>query len=62
FEKIGKITLFLIYENYVLFKTYSKKRVRKIRRGNSSSIKIILNNKVEELLKFLILLKYPYLI
>ncbi|KAK3391709.1 hypothetical protein B0T20DRAFT_320414, partial [Sordaria brevicollis] len=62
FKKIGKITLPLIYEDYVPFKTYSKKRVKKIKRGNFSLIKIILSNKVEELPKFPILLKYPYLI
>ncbi|KAK3400846.1 hypothetical protein B0T20DRAFT_319658, partial [Sordaria brevicollis] len=62
FKKIRKITLLLIYEDYVLFKTYSKKRVKKIKRGSSSSIEIILGNEVEKLLKFLILLKYPYLI
>ncbi|KAK3399848.1 hypothetical protein B0T20DRAFT_318178, partial [Sordaria brevicollis] len=62
FEEIGKITLLLMYKDYVPFKTYSKKRVRKIRRGSSSLIEIILGNEgVEELLILLTLLKYPYL-
>ncbi|KAK3388339.1 hypothetical protein B0T20DRAFT_341677, partial [Sordaria brevicollis] len=63
FEKIRKITLPLIYKDYILFKTYSKKRARKIKRGNSSLIEIILSNKsIKELLILLTLLKYPYLI
>ncbi|KAK3402714.1 hypothetical protein B0T20DRAFT_335590, partial [Sordaria brevicollis] len=62
FKEIEKTTLLLIYEDYVPFKTYNKKKVRKIKRGNSSSIKIILNNEVKKLPKLPTLLKYPYLI
>ncbi|KAK3398244.1 hypothetical protein B0T20DRAFT_336880, partial [Sordaria brevicollis] len=63
FEEIGKIILPLIYKDYVPFKTYSKKRVRKLYKGNSFSVEIILSNKsIEEFLILLTLLKYLYLI
>ncbi|KAK1781390.1 hypothetical protein QBC45DRAFT_288725, partial [Copromyces sp. CBS 386.78] len=44
FKAISKITLPIICEDFVPFKTYSKKRARKIRRGSTSSIEIYLGN------------------
>ncbi|KAK3954602.1 hypothetical protein QBC32DRAFT_322447 [Pseudoneurospora amorphoporcata] len=44
FEETGKATYPTMKEDFVPFKTYSKKRSRKIRRGSSSSVEIILGN------------------
>ncbi|KAK1778203.1 hypothetical protein QBC45DRAFT_287786, partial [Copromyces sp. CBS 386.78] len=45
FKTISKTTVLIIYKDFVPFKTYSKKRARKIRKGNISSIEIYLGNK-----------------
>lgn len=44
FEETGKTTLPLMCEDYVPFKTHSKKRARKVRKGSSSSVEIILGD------------------
>lgn len=64
FEFIGKATMLFADEDYILFKTQSKKRARKVRRGSSSSVEIILTNKgIKEVLDELpILLQYTYLV
>ncbi|KAL0467339.1 hypothetical protein QR685DRAFT_448993, partial [Neurospora intermedia] len=45
FELTSKATIPFTNEDYVLFKTYSKKRIRKVRRGSSLSVEIIFANK-----------------
>ncbi|KAK1779158.1 hypothetical protein QBC45DRAFT_302421, partial [Copromyces sp. CBS 386.78] len=45
FKATSKTTVPIIYKDFVPFRTYSKKRAKKIRRGNISSIKIYLDNK-----------------
>ncbi|KAK1783846.1 hypothetical protein QBC45DRAFT_310613, partial [Copromyces sp. CBS 386.78] len=44
FKATNKTTVPIIYKDFVPFKTYSKKRARKIRRGSISSIEIYLGN------------------
>ncbi|KAK1780785.1 hypothetical protein QBC45DRAFT_297639, partial [Copromyces sp. CBS 386.78] len=44
FKATNKITLLIIYKDFVPFKTYNKKRTKKIRRGSISLIEIYLSN------------------
>ncbi|KAK3947009.1 hypothetical protein QBC32DRAFT_178418, partial [Pseudoneurospora amorphoporcata] len=44
FEATGKTTLPMMCEDFVPFKTHSKKRARKVRRGSTSSIEIYLGD------------------
>ncbi|EGZ77680.1 hypothetical protein NEUTE2DRAFT_54418, partial [Neurospora tetrasperma FGSC 2509] len=63
FEFTSKATILFTDEDYVLFKTYSKKQARKVRWGGLLSVKIILTNEgIKEVLnELLTLLRYVYL-
>ncbi|KAK1780721.1 hypothetical protein QBC45DRAFT_302900, partial [Copromyces sp. CBS 386.78] len=60
FKATSKTTLSIICKDFVPFKTYSKKRARKIRRGSLSSIEIYLGNKGVDIPSELLIL-YFYL-
>ncbi|KAK1773901.1 hypothetical protein QBC45DRAFT_338836, partial [Copromyces sp. CBS 386.78] len=62
FKKTGKATYLTIKEDFVPFKTYSKKRSRKICKGSSSSVEIILGNEAIIPNEFPTMPKYVYLI
>ncbi|KAK1776708.1 hypothetical protein QBC45DRAFT_311186, partial [Copromyces sp. CBS 386.78] len=60
FKATSKTTVPIMYEDFVPFKTYSKKRAKKIRRGSISSIEIYLGNKGIDIPSELLII-YPYL-
>ncbi|KAK1781819.1 hypothetical protein QBC45DRAFT_294370, partial [Copromyces sp. CBS 386.78] len=60
FKATNKITFPIICKDFVPFKTYSKKRIKKVRRGSISSIEIFLGNKGINIPSELPVL-YPYL-
>ncbi|KAK1780463.1 hypothetical protein QBC45DRAFT_323756, partial [Copromyces sp. CBS 386.78] len=62
FEKTGKATYLTIKEDFVPFKTYNKKRSKKIRRGSSSSVEIILGNEAIVLNKLPTIPRHVYLV
>lgn len=54
FEETDKAIYFTIKKDFVPFKMYYEKKSRKVCRGNSSLVEIILSNKVIILTNFLL--------